>query len=39
VLAIDPHAAVDGLVEAFNEILDLRQHLLVSHGFAGRALP
>jgi predicted component of type VI protein secretion system len=39
VLAIDPHGAVDGLVEAFNEILDLRQHLLVSHGLAGRALP
>jgi hypothetical protein len=31
---IDPHAAVDGLIEAFEEVLDLRQHLLVPHGLA-----
>jgi hypothetical protein len=30
-LAVDPHAAVGGLVEAFEEVLDLRLHLLVSH--------
>jgi len=29
---IDPHAAVGGLVEAFAEVLDLRQHLLIPHG-------
>jgi hypothetical protein len=29
---IDPHAAVGGLVEAFDEVLDLRQHLLIPHG-------
>jgi len=37
---IDPHAAVGGLVEAFEEVLDLGQRLLLSHGLAGgRALP
>ena len=37
---IDPHAAVGGLVEAFGEVLDLCQHLLIPHGLAGgRALP
>ena len=36
----DPHAAVGGLIEAFGEVLDLCQHLLLSHGLAGgRALP
>ena len=37
----DPHAAVGGgLVEAFEEVLDLGQRLLLSHGLAGgRALP
>jgi hypothetical protein len=30
-LTIDPHAAVGGLVEAFDEVLDLRQHLLIPH--------
>ena len=29
---IDTHAAVGGLVEAFDEVLDLRQHLLIPHG-------
>jgi hypothetical protein len=29
---IDPHAAPSRLIEAFDEVLDLRQHLLVSHG-------
>jgi hypothetical protein len=27
------------LTEAFEEVLDLGQHLLVSHGLGGRALP
>jgi hypothetical protein len=36
---IDPHTAEGGLVEAFDEVLDLRQHLFVSHGLGGRALP
>jgi hypothetical protein len=27
-LAVDPHAAVGGLVEAFEEVLDLSSHLL-----------
>jgi len=31
-LAIDPHAAVGGLVEAFEEVLDLGVHLSVFHG-------
>jgi hypothetical protein len=31
-LAIDPHAAVGGLVEAFEEVLDLGVHLSVVHG-------
>jgi hypothetical protein len=31
-LAVDPHAAVGGLVEAFEEVLDLSSHLLISHG-------
>jgi hypothetical protein len=31
-LAIDPHAAVGRLVEAFEEVFDLRQHLLIPHG-------
>src|SRR6516165_4613256 len=30
--AIDPHTAFRRLVEAFEEVLDLRHHLLVSHG-------
>jgi hypothetical protein len=29
---IDPHAAVGRLIEAFDEVLDLRQHLLIPHG-------
>jgi hypothetical protein len=29
---LDPHAAVSGLIEAFDEVLDLRQHLLIPHG-------
>jgi hypothetical protein len=29
---IDPHAAVGRLVEAFDEVLDLLQHLLIPHG-------
>ena len=29
---IDPHATVGGLVEAFEEVLDLRLHLLIPHG-------
>jgi hypothetical protein len=29
---IDPHSAVGGLVEAFNEVLDLGQHPLLPHG-------
>jgi len=29
---IDPHAAPSGLVEAFDEVLELRQHLLIAHG-------
>jgi hypothetical protein len=32
---IDPHAAVGRLIEAFDEVLDLRQHLFVSHGLGG----
>jgi hypothetical protein len=33
-------AAVGRLIEAFDEVLDLRQHLLIPHGLAGgRALP
>jgi len=32
---IDPHAAPGGLLEAFEEILDLGEHLLVSHGLGG----
>jgi hypothetical protein len=37
---IDPHAAVGGLVEAFEEVLDRGQRLLLSHGLAGdRDLP
>jgi hypothetical protein len=37
---IDPHAAAGGLVEAFDEVLNLGQRLLLSHGLAGgRALP
>jgi hypothetical protein len=32
---IDPHAAVGGLVEAFDEVLDLRLHLLIPHGLGG----
>jgi hypothetical protein len=31
-LPIDPHAAVGWLVEAFDEVLDLRLHLLIPHG-------
>jgi hypothetical protein len=31
-LAVDPHAAVGGLVKAFDEVLDLSQHLLIPHG-------
>ena len=39
-LPIVPHAAVGALIEAFEEVLDLRQRLLLSHGLAGgRALP
>jgi len=30
--AIDPHTAFRRLVEAFEEVLDLRHHLLVSYG-------
>ncbi|MGA7260274.1 MAG: hypothetical protein WCA23_01225 [Stellaceae bacterium] len=29
---IDPHGAVGGLIEAFDEVLDLRLHLLIPHG-------
>jgi hypothetical protein len=29
---IDPYAAVGGLVEALNEVLDLGLHLLIPHG-------
>jgi hypothetical protein len=37
---IDPHAAEGRLVEASDEVLDLGQRLLLSHGLAGgRALP
>jgi hypothetical protein len=37
---IDPYAAVSGLLEAFEEVLDLGQCLLLSHGLAGgRVLP
>jgi hypothetical protein len=32
-LPVYPHAAVGGLVEAFEEVLDLRRHLLLPHGF------
>jgi hypothetical protein len=39
-MVVDPHAAVGGLVEAFEVVLDLGQRLLLSHGLAGgRALP
>jgi hypothetical protein len=31
---IEPHAAVGGLIEAFDEVLNLRQHLLIAHGLA-----
>jgi hypothetical protein len=30
--AVDPHSAVGGLVEAFDEVLDLRPHLFIPHG-------
>jgi hypothetical protein len=34
-LTVDPHAPVRRLIEAFEEVLDLRHHLLVSHGLGG----
>jgi hypothetical protein len=30
-LTIDPHTSIGWLVEAFEEVLDLRQHLLIPH--------
>jgi hypothetical protein len=38
-LAVDPHAAVGRLVEAFEEVLDFGIHLLIPHGLGGPALP
>jgi hypothetical protein len=35
-LPIDPHASVGRLVEAFDEVLDLGQRLLLSQGPGGR---
>jgi hypothetical protein len=29
---IDPHASIGRLIEAFDEVLDLGQHLLIPHG-------
>jgi hypothetical protein len=32
---IDPHASIGRLIEAFDEVFDLGEHLFVSHGLGG----